>query len=204
MALPFFLLLQRTGNKMDKTAIRKLYTEKRRALTIPEQTKLDDLLLIQFQLVGLPFIQTLLSYWPVEKNKEPNTHLFAGYIEFKNPGLVTAYPKTDFTNNTMLALSPDGDDEFELTSFGLYEPSEGNIIAAADIDMVFVPLLAFDEKGYRLGYGKGFYDRYLPGCSKDCLKIGFSYFEPFAEIPGKHEFDVPLDLCITPQKAYVF
>jgi 5-formyltetrahydrofolate cyclo-ligase len=77
-------------------------------------------------------------------------------------------------------------------------------MAPADIDMILVPLLAFDKKGYRVGYGKGFYDKYLADCRKNCIKAGFSYFDPVDEIADKGDFDVPLDLCITPQSVYVF
>ena len=70
--------------------------------------------------------------------------------------------------------------------------------------MVILPLLAFDQQGYRVGYGKGFYDKFLSGCREDCLKVGFSYFEPIETIDDCNEFDVPLDLCITPQNVYVF
>ena len=51
---------------------------------------------------------------------------------------------------------------------------------------------------------KGFFDRYLKGCREDCIKIGFSYFEPLDSIDDANEFDVPLDFCITPQRIYVF
>ena len=64
--------------------------------------------------------------------------------------------------------------------------------------------VAFDEKGFRIGYGKGFYDKYLADCSIDCLKVGFCYFEPVDSIEDSKEFDVPLNLCITPQNVYVF
>ena len=72
------------------------------------------------------------------------------------------------------------------------------------INMIFVPLLSFDKNGYRVGYGKGFYDRYLSQCRGDCLKIGFSYFEPLDAIDDTNEFDVPLNLCVTPTTVYVF
>jgi 5-formyltetrahydrofolate cyclo-ligase len=81
---------------------------------------------------------------------------------------------------------------------------EGISIDAGLIDMVFVPLLVTDREGHRVGYGKGFYDKYLKQCRPDCLKVGFSYFDPLDAIEGKDEFDVPLDLCITPNKVYVF
>ena len=65
-------------------------------------------------------------------------------------------------------------------------------------------MLAFDTRGNRVGYGKGFYDRYLPACRPDCIKLGFSYFDPVDSVDDAHEFDVPLDLCITPNRTYVF
>ena len=85
-----------------------------------------------------------------------------------------------------------------------HEPMDGVVTDAGIIDLVFVPLLIVDKLGYRIGYGKGFYDKYLPHCRPDCLKVGFCYFEPIEEIEGTHEFDVPLNLCITPNKFYVF
>ena len=70
--------------------------------------------------------------------------------------------------------------------------------------MVFVPLLAFDKDGYRVGYGMGFYDKFLADTGEDCIKVGFSYFEPIGTIEDRTDFDVPLDLCITPHNVYVF
>ena len=189
---------------MTKNELRKIFRAKRNALTATEQEKLDDLLLIQFQKTELPFLTSLFSYWPIEENKEPNTHLFTNYLEFKNPGLVTAYPKTDFFMDEMVAVSTDAETSFLKNEFNIYEPEEGNRMDAGEIDMVLVPLLAFDKKGYRVGYGKGFYDKFFTDCRKDCIKAGFSYFEPVDEITDTAEFDIPLDLCITPQTVYVF
>jgi 5-formyltetrahydrofolate cyclo-ligase len=65
-------------------------------------------------------------------------------------------------------------------------------------------MLICDTKGYRVGYGKGFYDRYLAHCRKDVVKIGFSYFDPVEKITDTDQFDVPLTYCITPQHIYEF
>jgi 5-formyltetrahydrofolate cyclo-ligase len=73
-----------------------------------------------------------------------------------------------------------------------------------EVDFIIMPLFAFDEKGYRVGYGKGYYDRFLKKCNDSCLKIGLSYFDAVDEIEDTDEFDVPLDLCVTPQQVYVF
>jgi len=189
---------------MKKNEIRKLYREKRQSLSENERSKLDDLLLIQFQKVELPFINALLSYWPIEENNEPNTHLFTEFLKFRNPEMITAYPVSDFTNLSMDAVATDIDTPFRKTQLNIHEPEKGEVVLAKKLDMVFVPLLAVDKQGYRVGYGKGFYDKYLSGCRDNCIKTGFSYFEPIDKIIDKEDFDLPLDLCITPQAVYVF
>lgn len=189
---------------MTKKELRTIYRDKRNVLSAQERTKLDDLLLIQFQKFNLPFVNILLSYWPIEENNEPNAHLITDYLEFKNLDLLVAYPKTDFIIDEMEAVFTNEETEFLKNEYNIYEPESGNRMAPTDIDMILVPLLAFDKKGYRVGYGKGFYDKYLANCRKDCIKAGLSYFDPVDEITDKGDFDVPLDLCITPQSVYVF
>lgn len=189
---------------MKKKETRQLYREKRMALSGQERVKLDDLLLIQFQTAGLPFIGSLLSYWPIEENHEPDTHLFTGFLRFRNPELKVCYPVADFSSGDMQAILTDIDTAFTKKRLNIYEPDNMEVLLPDDIDMVFVPLLAFDRQGYRVGYGKGFYDRYLSFCRPDCIKAGFSYFEPFSSLDDRDEFDVPLDICITPQNVYVF
>ncbi len=189
---------------MKKQELRKIYKEKRKALSAAERVKLDDLLLIQFQKVEIPFIQTLFSYWPIEENSEPDTHILTDYLEFKNPELVVAYPRVDTMLDEMIAVVVNAETDFIKNDMNIYEPAEGDILPADELDMILVPLLAVDKKGYRVGYGKGFYDKFLVDRKKGCLKIGFSYFEPVEAITDKEQFDVPLDLCITPHNIYVF
>lgn len=189
---------------MLKQEARKKFRSKRNALTDMERSKWDDLLLIQFQSIDLPFLHSLLTYWPIEENKEPNTHLFTEFLRFRNPELKIAYPVSDFEKMTLTALAVDIDTAFVKQELNIFEPREGELIPATLLDIVFVPLLAVDKNGYRVGYGKGFYDRYLKECRDDCIKAGFSYFEPVDLIEDRTEFDVPLDLCITPQNTYVF
>jgi len=64
--------------------------------------------------------------------------------------------------------------------------------------------LAFDEKGNRIGYGKGFYDRFLNECKKDVIKVGLSFFEATTTIEDTNANDIPLDFCVTPEKIYRF
>lgn len=174
------------------------------ALSSSERAKMDDLLLIQLQTMPLPFITFLLSYWPLESSNEPNTHLFTDYLEFCNPELIVCYPKTDLSAKDMQAVQTNDDTRFRKNQYGIYEPEEGVTVKPGGIDIVFVPLLAFDKNGYRVGYGKGFYDRYLTQCRQDCIRIGFSYFSPLEQIADRNEFDVPLNFCVTPGCVYAF
>ena len=189
---------------MHKEEARKIYKAKRKALSDAERAKADDLMLIQFQSIELPHIHHLLTYWPIEENNEPNTHLFNGYLEFRNPAIKFLYPRSDFKSRLFEAIEVNADTAFEKNPWNIHEPMDGTVIDAKFIDVAFVPLLIFDKKGFRVGYGKGFYDRFLKQCRHNCLKVGFSYFEPVDEIQGTHEIDVPLNLCITPNNVYVF
>jgi 5-formyltetrahydrofolate cyclo-ligase len=189
---------------MNKRQARQLYREKRMGLSEIEMVKLDDLLLVGFQSIELPFINALLSYWPISENNEPNTHLMTEFLKFRNPEMRTAYPVSDFETLTMNAILTDIDTPFRQANLNIHEPEQGEVCPPEKLDMVFVPLLAFDKRGFRIGYGKGFYDKYLGSCRPDCIKVGFSYFDAMEEEIERDEFDVPLDLCVTPQTVYAF
>ena len=189
---------------MLKKQIRRHYNKQRADLSYSQKIKWDDLILINFQTIDFPFLEFVLSFYPMENKNEVNTFLLTDYLHFKNPSLQICYPKTDFKHHTMQAIACGVDTAFEGNSFNILEPVTGEMVATDKIDLVVVPLLICDLEGNRVGFGKGFYDRYLKECREDCIKVGVSYFEPVDKIDDTHEYDVPLDFCITPQKAYVF
>ncbi len=189
---------------MTKKELRIKYKAKRLALPEKEKIKLDNLLLIQFQKLSFENVQILLSYEPMPHTAEPLTHLFSRYLQHLIPNLQIAYPKTDFINHSMQAIAVDEDTEFRMNEFQINEPVGDDIVEPQDIDLIFVPLLICDTNGYRVGYGKGFYDRYLQQCREDVIKISFSYFEPVDKIDDVHEQDVPINYCITPHHIYEF
>jgi 5-formyltetrahydrofolate cyclo-ligase len=84
------------------------------------------------------------------------------------------------------------------------EPVERSEVNEMEIDLVLLPLLAFDAKGNRVGYGKGFYDRFLKKCKPDVIKAGLSLFEPTTELIEADAWDIPLDWGVTPEKIYQF
>ena len=188
---------------MNKAEIRSLFKAKRKLLSSKTCLQYDDLLLIQFQQIDFSSVQSVMTYWPSSKQIEPNTHLFSGYLRHMIPALEISYPKMN-SNNEIDAILIDENTIYETNEWGITEPKEGLLIEPTSIDMILVPLLIFDQKGYRVGYGKGFYDRFLANTNKDAILVGFSYFDPIQIISDTNEFDIPLTLGITPAHIYEF
>src|SRR4028119_1799642 len=147
---------------MIKQELRKIYKQKRSSLSATDRLKLDDLLLIQLQRLAFGNnIRVIMSFWPLEDYGEVNTHLYTRYLELAIPDLIVTFPVIDISNDEMRAVVVDEDTKFVKNRYGISEPEEGEEIPREEIDVVFVPLLAFDKNGYRVGYGKGYYDRFL-------------------------------------------
>ncbi len=189
---------------MLKKEARKTYDKKRRELSYTDRLRWDDLLLINFQTVELPHLSAVFSFYPMEERNEVNAFLFTGYLRFRNPNMQVCYPKMEIEAPNMEAVACHADTIFEANAINILEPLETEVMDPLDLDLVLVPMLAFDEAGNRVGFGKGYYDRYLSRCRPDCIKVGLSYFEPVRRIEDANEYDVPLNFCITPQKVYVF
>ena len=189
---------------MTKAELRKIYKEKRKLLSNSEVEKFTDCILINFQKIQLPFVSCVHTYMASEKLGEPGTSSITRYLQFKNPGLKVLVPKIDIASGTMQHFHFDDDVEFESNVFGISEPASGKIFSPAEIELALIPLLAYDLRGFRVGYGKGYYDRFLAECRKDIIKIGLSFFEPEELIDDINQFDIPLNYCITPDKLFEF
>ena len=94
--------------------------------------------------------------------------------------------------------------KLKLNRWKIPEPVSGIKIDPQQLDLVFVPLLGCDTFGNRVGYGKGFYDKFLANCKKDVIKVGLSFFPPDKDILEVEDFDIALDYCITPKAIYTF
>ena len=79
-------------------------------------------------------------------------------------------------------------------------PLDAPLIAGDEVDLVIVPALAADDRGYRIGYGKGYYDRLLPRLPRAFRAAVIFDFELIAEVP-EHPYDTPVDIVITDQRA---
>ena len=117
---------------------------------------------------------------------------------------MTATPRLPRSGDDLEHIAFDAGTVFAENRWGIREPVAGRTVDPSDIDIVIVPLLCFDTRGFRVGYGKGYYDRFLAKCRPDCLKAGVSLFPPIAAIDDVNRFDVKLDICVTPEATVKF
>lgn len=134
--------------------------------------------------------------------KEINTEYLLQILAGKDKNVILS--KSDFKEGTLTHFLLTDNTTIKANAYGIPEPIDGIQVPEQQIDVVFIPLLAFDIQGNRIGYGKGFYDRFLEKCKPGVIKIGLSFFEPEEHIEDIHQNDIPLDYCITPNKTYTF
>lgn len=113
-------------------------------------------------------------------------------------------PRVDFKRDVLEHLEYNQETKLKKSHWGIYEPVGDELLDEKKFDVILVPMLAFDERGFRVGHGKGYYDKFLSLCRKDTRKIGLSFFEPVREIKDIKHFDVKLDFCITPEQIFSF
>lgn len=187
---------------MNKPELRKIYLNKRNALSqkeVEEKSKMiADRLFNGFQ---FDKISSAHIFLPIQNKKEVNTWYIVNRLRTDFPSIKIIVPKMEAIHLESFLLTS----ETVLTEnqIGVPEPANGIPFRNEEIDMVILPLLAFDLAGNRVGYGKGFYDRFLNTCRRGVIKTGVSLFEA-EELIVPDQFDVPMDFCVTPSRVYSF
>jgi len=187
---------------MTKSQIRSAYRLLRGELSAETVEELS--LQIANQLLKMPIWQKAFYhiFLSIISFKEVNTDYILNILSGKDKNIVLS--KSDFESGKMTNYLLTDSTVIKKNEYNIPEPIDGIEIPTSKIEVVFVPLLAFDEKGNRIGYGKGFYDRFLSECSPETLKIGLSFFKAESEIIGIETSDIGLDFCVTPDKIYRF
>lgn len=187
---------------MNKKELRAKYKVLRTQLS-PEDIE-DKSLAIANHAVKSEFWNKLYYhiFLPIIEHKEVDTEFLLQVLAGKDKEIVVS--RSNFETRKMTHFLLTDNTKFKKNEYNIPEPVDGIEVPSSKIDVVFVPLLAFDKKGHRVGYGKGFYDNFLAECKPEALKIGLSFFEPEAEIIDVFDTDVKLDFCITPDKVYSF
>lgn len=187
---------------MQKSDLRQKYKSLRASLSSIEIE--NKSLLIANQCLSLPIWH--YTYYHIFMSiliqKEVDTSPLLHVLQGKDKQILL--PKSDFVSGQMSSYLLSEKTRMLPNAYGIPEPQNGLTIAPELIDVVFIPLLAFDLRGHRVGYGKGFYDRFLERCRPDVLKIGLSFFSAEERIEDDGSHDITLDICVTPDKLYVF
>ncbi len=187
---------------MDKKEARKKSKEARKQLSQEEIE--DKSLAIANQLLRMDIWDKLYYhlFLTIEEQKEINTEYILQILAGKDKEIVIS--KCEFATVDMTHFLLTDNTKIKKNSYNVPEPVDGLEVPDAKIDVVFVPLLAYDTQGNRVGYGKGFYDNFLSKCKPETIKIGLSFFPPEEKIDGVSVNDVKLDFCVTPVKIISF
>lgn len=141
-------------------------------------------------------------FLPIEEHKEVDTELILHLLSGKDKEIIVS--KANFETRKMTHFLLTDNTKIKKNEYNIPEPVDGIEVPSQKIEVVFIPLLAFDIKGNRVGYGKGFYDKFLAECKPETIKIGLSFFESEEKINDVFEGDIPLNYCVTPIKTYSF
>lgn len=187
---------------MKKQQLRTHYKKLRNALSTKQVADFSIQianLTLQLPIWDRSFFHVFLT---IESLKEVITDPILSILLGKDKHIVLS--KSNFETRTLSHVLLQDNTRIKINSWNIPEPENGIAITTDQIEVIFIPLLAFDVHGNRVGYGKGFYDEFLKDCSNDTIKIGLSFFEAEATIDGIESHDISLDYCITPQKVYTF
>ncbi|MNK98163.1 putative 5-formyltetrahydrofolate cyclo-ligase [compost metagenome] len=186
---------------MLKAEIRKQALKDRLRLDDATYQELNQALLNQFKTLDFSKIKSIHIFLPITEKKEPDTFLLINWLTTNHPEIKIIVPKADFETALMTHHEYIGLADLKKNTYQILEPQNGKL-HQGEIDLVIVPLLAFDLQGYRAGYGKGFYDRFLQNINAQ--KIGLSLYPAIEKIDDVNEHDIRLDFCITPTAIIKF
>ena len=184
----------------DKTFLRSHYKKKRLSLTKQEVDHLSNRVCKQLDKLNIWKLKHYHIFISISKYNELDTASIINKL--KSEKKIIIVPK--ISNNELVHVAINDKTEFSLNEYGIKEPNNGNSFIIENLDLIFIPLLAYDLEGHRVGYGKGYYDRFLKLTNKSSLKIGLSFFDPINKIQDIDDNDVRLDYCITPTQVHKF
>lgn len=182
--------------KFEKDKLRAELREKRKAL--PPYVKLaaeEKMWRIFTDLATFRFSDTVLMFAPL-KYELDLTKIAETAI---SKGKRIAYPKCDSSNLSMTFRYVTSPSDLKEGAYGIMEPSDDAPIylpGAANVhDVCIIPAMTYDQFGYRIGYGKGYYDRWLPGFKG--TKAGFIMTDFLSDSLPRGKFDNAVDIIIT-------
>ena len=199
----FIIKINKENGILKKDIIRQDYAKKRQELSsLQFQEASSKLIQNTIELIKKYNLKCIHCFLPIESKDEINTTLIIQYCWENNIHVVV--PVSNFDDGTLKTAEFKPHTKTKLTKHHIPEPIDPVWTKSVAIDLVITPLLAFDLKGYRVGYGKGFYDRFFASLPSGTKKVGISLFDPCEAIEDVNEHDIPLTHCVTPNKIYTF
>ena len=188
---------------LDKQQIRDKYRKLRAGLSDEELAQKSQQITYRVKdfISSHPELSHYHLFFPIAKQREINTFPIKDFLDSKGASVYTSRVSQHAVVMETLKLNPDT--RFELDSWGIPLPLDFELVDSSGIQAVFIPLLAFDKSGNRIGFGKGYYDSFLSQLPPFVLKVGLSVFPPENHIPSESH-DIPLDYCITPENILIF
>lgn len=190
---------------MKKETLRLIFLERRNQIIKEQRIEESEILFSKIiQLMNSNKPKIIHTYLPQEASSEPNTFRLIEKISEKFPMIQIVVPCVVPKSKKLKHFLLEGKTDLILNRWKIPEPNAKTAIPVLpnELDMVIVPLLAFDKNGFRVGYGGGYYDRFLADCKPQTLKVGISFFEPIDAISDINKFDIKLDLYVTPYHIY--
>lgn len=187
---------------MDKQTLRKKHKALRKSLTQEQRDQYSLDIANQALKLDIWEYEYYHIFLPIEKQLEVNTGYLLSILQGLDKHIVVS--KSNFETYEMSNFLLTDNTKIVVNEYGIPEPEGGIEISNDKIDVVFIPLLAYDGRGNRVGYGQGFYDRFLAHCPEDTIKIGLSYFEAEKRIFPTNDTDLPMNYCISPKKVFFF
>lgn len=183
----------------SKEGLRRRFLQARDGLTASScqrrSREIRDRLFVFF---SWSLYRTVHIFLPIVERREVDTWPIVSLLWGKKIRTITSIPQ----KSSLQHVHFDEKTQFVThTSWGIPLPTNGSPQDVGTIDMAIIPLLAFDKKGNRVGYGKGHYDRFL--AVTKALKVGVSFFSPVEEIVT-NTHDVPMDHVVTPTAVHTF
>ncbi len=190
---------------MTKHDLRKQFKERRSALTALEVAEQSEAIAQRFfGFFDVGQMAAIHSYLPIESQHEVNTFFILNVIQEQFPQTQIIVPRGIPNTADLEHYSWKPDTQLTHNQWNIPEPANSCQLSVISYQLVLVPLLAYNLHGHRVGYGKGYYDRFLAQCSPDVIKVGLSFFEPVEAIDDINPHDIRLSYCITPTKIWVF
>ncbi len=187
---------------MLKHELRRLYLAKRLKLDPHEMDDMNKTIAAQL-MAFLPLnARTIHTFLPIIKKKEIDTRIIIGQLW--EQGRTVVVPEMDVFNHTLISRQLLPETTLLDHYWGIPQPVYAKVVDDKLIDLIILPLLAFDKRGYRVGYGSGYYDRFLSTLLPRPKTVGLSFFPPVEIVTDIHDDDVPMDGCITPDGLISF